>query len=320
MKAAVIHSFTQAPAYEDIADPTPQPHEALIRVRAVGIHPVVRGLASGQHYGSTPVFPQIPGIDGVGQLDDGTRVYFGMVRDPYGTLAELAAAPRQMCLPLPDSLDDATAAALFNPGLSAWLALRNRAQVAKGETVLILGATGAGGRLAVQIAKHLGAGRVIAAGRDPQALALLPALGADAVISLDQPRPALAQAIAEAGAQGIHVIIDYLWGTPAEAAIDAITRRDLTHHAPRVRLVEVGSMAGATISLPAAVLRSSGLEILGSGAGTLPPEQIAREIAPFMDMAASGGLSIATRTAPLSEVGAAWAQASDARQRLVLLP
>lgn len=320
MKAAVIHSFTQTPAYEEIADPTPQPHETLIRVRAAGVHPIVRGLASGQHYGSTAVFPQIPGVDGVGQLDDGTRVYFGLVRDPYGTLAELAAAPRQMCLPLPDSLDDATAAALFNPGLSAWLALRQRGQLAQGETVLVLGATGASGRLAVQLAKLMGAGRVIAAGRDPQALAQLPALGADAVISLDQPRPALVQAIAEAGAQGIHVIIDYLWGAPAEAAIEAITRRGLAHHAPRVRLVEVGSMAGPTISLPAAVLRSSGLEICGSGMGTIPREQILAAVPQFLDMAASGRLAVATRTAPLSEVGAVWAQASDSRQRLVLLP
>ncbi len=251
MKAAVIHTFGAAPHFEEFPDPTPGAGEALVQVLAAGLHPIVRVLADGSHYGSTHTLPMIPGIDGVGRLDDGTRVYFGMTRPPYGTMAERAVVPRQMCLPLPESLDDATAAALFNPGMSAWLALTWRAQLAAGETVLILGATGASGQLAVQMAKLFGAGKVIAAGRNPQILSRLAALGADTTISLDQPDQDLTEAIVQAaGDTGIHVIIDYLWGRPTEAAIAAVTREGLTHAAPRVRLVEVGQMAGPNHHAP----------------------------------------------------------------------
>ena len=127
-----------------------------VNVRAAGLHPFVRAQASGSQSGSPNVFPQIPGIDGVGSLDDGTRVYFDKARPPYGTMAERCVVLREMIFPIPDRLDDLTAAALFNPGLTSWLAF-TRAQLTKGETVLIVGATGAAGKLAVQIAKRLGA-------------------------------------------------------------------------------------------------------------------------------------------------------------------
>src|ERR1700679_1357221 len=137
--------------------------------------------------------PLIPGVDGVGRLEDGTRVYFGMVRPPFGTLAERAVTAPHMCLPIPEALDDVTVAAIMNPGMSSWAALL-RAHFVAGESVLILGATGVAGQLAVQVAKRLGARRVIAAGRNPETLERLPMLGADAVISLAQPREALVAA------------------------------------------------------------------------------------------------------------------------------
>ena len=121
MKAAVIGTIGEPPRYMEFPEPVPDPEEVLVEVRAAGLHPLVRALASGKHYGSSHQLPMIPGIDGVGRLPDGTRVYFGMAKPPYGTMAERAAAPRSMCLPLPDTLEDVTAAALFNPGLSAWL-------------------------------------------------------------------------------------------------------------------------------------------------------------------------------------------------------
>lgn len=228
MKAAVIHALGQPPRFEDFPEPTAGEGEVSVQVRAAGLHPVVRAQASGSRSGSPNVFPQIPGFDGVGSLEDGTRVYFVLARPPYGTMAERCVALRKMIFPLPDRLDDLTAAALFNPAQSSWLAL-TRAQLAKGETVLIVGATGAAGKLAVQIAKRLGAGKVIALGRNAQVLNELPPLGADVTISLNQPDQQLIEAIASAASPGgIHVILDYLWGRPTEAVIAAIARLGVT--------------------------------------------------------------------------------------------
>ncbi len=321
MKAAVVHTFGQAPLYEDFADPTPEAGETLVQVLAAGVHPIVRSLARGTHYGSTDRLPLIPGVDGIGRLENGSRVYFGMVRDPYGTLAELAAAPKRLCVPLPESLDDASAAALFNPGMSAWLSLNWRAQLVPGETVLVLGATGAAGQLAVQIAKLTGAGKVIAAGRKRDILEKLASLGADATIDLTLPDAEVVAALTrEAGENGIHVIIDYLWGHPTELTIEAITRRGLTHVAPRVRLVEVGQMAGRFIKLDGAVLRSSGLEITGSGAGSVPIERIVEAMPRFLGYAAEGKLHVETTVAPLAEVNEVWDQPTLDNRRLVLVP
>lgn len=142
--------------------------EALVRVLAASLKPIDKQLAAGSHYASPRELPVVCGADGVGELADGRRVFFGGPRRPYGAMAERTVVPAGFCFPVPKEMDDATAAALPNPGLSALLSLNNRA--AKGQTVLILGATGITGTIAVQIAKLLGAGRVIGAGRNPEAL------------------------------------------------------------------------------------------------------------------------------------------------------
>ncbi len=167
----------------------------------------------------------IPGIDGTGQLPDGRAVYFGGVRPPYGPMAQRAAAG--FVLPLPEGLDEVTAAAIVNPGVGAWLALTRRAALHPGETVLVLGATGVSGRIAVALAERLGAGPVIAAGGNQAVLDQLPAA---ATVTLGGAGDAAALAEA-AGPDGIDVIIDYLWGPPTEAAIAVITRRGLAHAA-----------------------------------------------------------------------------------------
>ena len=123
MNAAVVHAYGELPRYENFADPIASDGEVLIDVTAAGLHPLVKAVASGKHYGSTGALPLIPGIDGVGRLENGQRVYFGIARAPYGSLGEKTVAKKEMLLPLPDDLDDAVAAALFNPGMSAWLAL-----------------------------------------------------------------------------------------------------------------------------------------------------------------------------------------------------
>jgi NADPH:quinone reductase-like Zn-dependent oxidoreductase len=317
MKAAVIHAFGQPPRFEDFPEPTAGEGEVGVNVRAAGLHPLVRALASGSHDRSTNVLPQIPGIDGVGSLDDGTRVYFSLPRPPYGTMAERCVVLRERIFPIPDRLDDLTAAAFFNPAQSSWLAL-TRAQLAKGETVLILGATGVAGKLAVQIAKRLGAGKVIALGRNAQVLSELPRLGADVTISLNQPDQELIEAIVkEASPTGIHVILDYLWGRPTEAVLAAIARQDVPQGAPSVRLIDLGQMAGATITLAASVLRSSGLLISGSG---LTIERLREAMPQLIAEAASGTLRIETEPVPLAQIEAGWQRQTPDNRRLVVLP
>jgi len=314
MNAAVVHSFAAPPRYTAFADPVPADGEFLVTVTAAGLHPIVRSLAKGAHYGSAGILPLVPGVDGVGRLPDGSRVYFGATHPPFGTFAERCVSTPATCLPIPDALDDVTVAAVMNPGMSSYGALTERIQFAAGESVLILGATGSAGQLAVQIAKRLGARRAVAAGRNPEALEALESLGADALISLDQDRDALVAALREEIAgQKIDVVLDYVWGPPAEAVLAAIAQKGLDHAARRIRYVEIGSMAGQTISLPGATLRSSGLELVGSGFGSVSMEHIFRALALFLVEAAKQPFQFKACAAPLCDVESLWNAPADAR-------
>jgi len=320
MNAAVVTAFDAPPRYTTFADPVAKDGELPVTVTAAALHPIVKGLASGTHYGSTGELPFIPGVDGVGRLADGSRIYFGIARPPYGSFSEKALAASWMCLPLPDVLEDAVAAGIANPAMSSWVALMARAQFVAGESVLILGATGVAGRLAVQIAKRKGAKRIIAAGRNPQALEELKSLGADAIISLDQPDDALIAALrAEWAIAGVNVVLDYLWGHPAECVLQAISQKGLKNSSSRIRYVQIGNSAGASIAMPAAVLRSSGLELLGSGFGSASMDQIKQAIAEFFQLAAKEPLDFALKTVPLRDIEAHWNDAGDGK-RLVFIP
>jgi NADPH2:quinone reductase len=320
MKAAVLSTLGIPPRFDEFPNPTPGDGEAFVSVLAAALKPVDKQMASGSHYGSPRKLPVICGTDGVGRFNDGTRVFFAAARRPYGAMAQRSVAPRAWCFPVPAAIDDATAAALVNPGMSAWLTLTGRAQLAPGESVLILGATGITGTLAVQIAKLRGAGRIVAAGRNEQALNALRNLGADATIQLDKPGQDLAEAfVREAGNAGFNLIIDYLWGPPTEALLAAITRSDMSAKSSRIRLVQVGESAGPSISLSAAALRSSGLEIIGAGTGSVPSgDVILQAYNQLMDLAATGRLHIDTQRVPLSEVEDAWER--QVRHRIVLIP
>src|ERR1700692_2824030 len=266
MLAAVLHALGKPPLFEEFPDPTPGEGEVLIHVCAAALKPVDKQLADGKHYASPREFPVVCGADGLGRLEDGTRMFFGGPRRPYGAMAERTVVRRAQCFLVPDDVDDDTAAAIPNPGVSAWLSLKHRAKLASGETVLILGATGVTGKLAVQIAKILGAGRVVAAGRNEHVLSTLHELGADSTIRLDKPDEELIAAFRrEAGEKRFDVIVDYLWGAPTEALLAAVTGKEFAIGESETRLVEVGESAGSTITLPAAVLRSTALTILGTG-------------------------------------------------------
>jgi NADPH2:quinone reductase len=314
VNAAVVQSFDAPPRFTTFEDPVPQENELLVQVTAAGLHPIVRALANGTHYGSTGKLPFVAGVDGTGRLSDGRRIFFGSSRPPFGTFAERAVTSAFFSLPLPDGLDDTVAAAIGNPGMSSWAALQFRAKIVRGESVLILGATGSAGRLAVQIARRLGASRVVACGRNPKALGQLVSLGADAVISLEQDPEALVAALrSEIAEHGVNIVLDYLWGTPAEAALAAIAQKGFSHQVPRIRYVQIGEIAGRTISLPASTLRSSGLEILGSGFGSVSMKELFEAVAQFFSEAASRPFDAPIRTARLSEIESLWNSADSAR-------
>lgn len=322
MKAAVLSAVGATPRCEDFPDPQANEGEVLVRVLAAALKPIDRQLARGTHYASQQNLPFISGSDCVGRLEDGRRVFAAGFRAPYGGMAESTVVASVRCVPLPDDIDDVTAAAIFNPGLSAFGALKWRAQIAPGESVLILGATGVTGKLAIQTAKLLGAGRLVAAGRNREVLKTLPELGADAVIPMDVPRTALSAAFArESGLTGFDVVIDYLWGLPTEALLEAIERKDFAPASSRVRMVQVGESAGATISLPAAVLRSSRLEILGAGSGSAPTSREAwgEAIQWLLGNVARGTLKIETEKVPLAEIESAWGRESNGK-RTVIIP
>lgn len=316
MQAAVVNAHSQPPRYQQFADPVPAEGEALIQVKAAGLHPIVKALASGSHYASGGELPMVPGIDGVGVLDDGTRVYITFARKPWGTMSELTVAPRNRCLRLPDGIDDQQAAAIANPGMSAWLSLRDRAELKPGETALILGATGVAGHLAIQLARSLGAKRVIGAGRN---VALLEGENLDAVIGLSEPEEAVRAAFETEAERGIDVVIDYLWGRPTELLLEGLARGFRPSATRTTRLVEVGESAGKTITLPGAALRSVDLRILGSGFGSVDLERVLASIPELFLRAASGELRVDVEPVPLAEVESGWTRVEKGR-RIVFIP
>jgi NADPH:quinone reductase-like Zn-dependent oxidoreductase len=319
MYAAVLHTLGTAPRYEEFAEPVINDNnaEAIVHVHAASLKPVDKQLASGSHYASPRELPCVCGLDGVGHLGDGQRVFFGGPRPPYGAMAQRAVVLRALTFPVPENVNDETAAALPNPGVSAWLSLAYRAKLVPGENVLILGATGVTGKLAVKIAKLLGAARVVAAGRNQEALDTLHSLGADATISLILPETELREAfLREAGQAGFHVVIDYVWGRPAEAFLGAVTRKEFTAMKSEIRFVQVGESAAPTISLPAAVLRSTALTILGTAG--IPPRNVLREaLQQVMAYAANRELHIDTERVPLADIESAW-QRDQPGRRLVI--
>lgn len=321
MHAAVLHTIGTAPRCEEFPEPVvdDKAGEAIVHVHAAALKPVDKQLASGSHYASRGELPRVCGSDGVGHLEGGQRVFFGGPRPPHGSMAKKTVVPHAQIFSVPENVSDETAAALPNPGVSAWLSLAYRAKLVRGENVLILGATGITGKLAVKLAKLLGAVRVVAAGRNQQALNTLRDLGADATISLALPTPELSEAfLREAGQSGFQVVIDYVWGRPAESFLAAITRREFAVIRSETRYVQVGESAASAITLPAAVLRSTALTILGT-AGIPAREVLAEAFQQVMLCAAKGELQIDTERVPLAEIESAWNRDPSGR-RLVVMP
>ncbi|WP_437889615.1 quinone oxidoreductase family protein [Phytobacter sp. V91] len=313
MKAAVVFEPAQGPIYADFAQPVAGQDQQIITVSASAISHVVKSRASGKHYSFEGVLPFIAGADGVGVTPDGQRVYFVFPPSPWGSMAQYAPVSHRHCLPLPDELDDATAAAMANPGMSAWAALVNRAGFKAGETVLINGATGSAGKLAVQIARFLGAKKIIATGRDRQALT---SLDADALVLLTEDEKTLGQMFASEAAEQIDVVIDYLWGHSAEQLLIALAKH--TPGTAPVRYVQVGALMGQEINLPGAVLRSSPVQLMGSGIGSLTMTELVQATGNMLNAAVDGKFAIAHKIVPLADVAQAWPQ-DDSKNRTVFV-
>jgi len=319
MKAAVVTSFDEPPHYQPFDVPTPAGAEqVVIDVLAVGLHPRVRTGARGAHYTSSGTLPMIPGIDGVGRRADGRRIYFAAADDAIGTMAERALVDLRRSLELPDGADAAKIAAAMNPAMSAWVALRRRVPIQPGQSVLVLGATGNAGTMAVQVAKLLGAGRVVGAGRNPERLAALAPLGADAVVQLSDNDDATAAALAGAAAE-VDIVIDYLWAEPAQRAMIAL----LTARSDRSRAldwIQIGAIAGPTIELPSVALRSANLRLQGSGQGAVSPSTYLAELPSLVAEIDAGKIAVRATPAPLAEVERVWLEPEVPGERTVLVP
>jgi NADPH:quinone reductase-like Zn-dependent oxidoreductase len=227
-------------------------------------------------------------------------------------MAERTVVASSQCVPLPGDLDDVTAAAIANPGMSSWAAYTERARLKVGETVLVNGATGTAGRLAVQIARHLGARKVIATGRNVDSLRSVAALGADVTIPLVEDDAALEDRFKEQFAERVDVVIDYLWGKSAERLLIAGAKAGL--EAVPIRFVQVGSVSGSDITLPSAVLRSSAIELMGSGIGSISLDRLVEAVGALLQATAPGKFKITAKSVALSEVEQAWPREGSARR------
>jgi NADPH2:quinone reductase len=304
----------ERPAYGDFAEPQPAAGTLVVAVRAAALTGFDKAVARRLHYFKMPDGPFVVGREGVARRSDGARVYFNLNAPvaPFGSMAERALIDPRFSFPVPDVVADDVAAALGNAGLAAWLALSWRARVRSGETVLILGATGVSGLIAVTAAKRLGAGRVVAAGRNREALARAKRLGADETVDLAAAAD-LAAAYRDAAAGAVDVVIDYVCGAPGEAALETLA----THG----RLVHVGTMAGPAMTVRGTAIRRTCGDIMGFAYYHAPIELQAQAYADLCRLVAASEIALDIEPRPLAEIAAAWdAGAAGNRRRQVLIP
>jgi len=314
MKAAVVHSFEEPPRLGDFDEPVPGEDEVTVRVEAAALSQLARSQAAGTHYSSVNT-PFVPGADGVGYTEDGQRVYFAFPRSPWGSMGEYTAVKKSHVVALPVHVDAVRFAALANPAMSSLAALVHRAQFIKGESVLINGANGVSGRLAIQIARILGARRIVVTARNARSRNELLELGADAFIALANGRESVVADVKTHLLVGFDVVLDYLWGTPAEWVLEGIAAAAKRPKPNRVRFITIGASAGAATALPSAWLRSGPLELLGSGLGSVPTPNLVGAVAQVADILRSHTLPIDAVGVPIHGVSTQWT--SGAKSRVV---
>jgi NADPH:quinone reductase-like Zn-dependent oxidoreductase len=316
MHAAVLHEHGATPAYETFEDPVAGDGQVVVEVAAAGVNPVDVRKASGTFVTGPPPLPSVVGSEGVGRVaGDGRRVYFGAPVAPFGAFAERVLVGEEDPIELPDGIDDGAAVALGISGLAAWLPLAWRAQLEPGERVLVLGATGVVGQLAVQAARLLGAGRIVAAGRDAEMLERAAQLGADAVVDLSAAGEGaeLTAAFRKAAGGDLDVVHDPLWGAPAAAALEALGVGG--------RLIQLGQSAGAEATFSAVSVRGRHLDVRGY-MNYLVPADVRREAyRSLVEHAAAGRIAVEVERLPLAQVADAWERVQrSAHRKLVLVP
>lgn len=319
MKAAVLHEVGGIPRYEDFPDPVAGQDEVVIDVQAVAVENVDKLIAAGTHYASSKFLaqlPVIPAFDGIGTLPDGTVVGFGNPRLPYGALAEKTVVANNGFTPIAEGIDPAVAAVLATA--MTGMSITTAAGFARGETVLVQGATGVAGRLAVKVARLLGAGRIVGTGRDDDQLREVQALGADTVINTAVPDDALAQAYADATRDGYDVVVDYLWGRPTEILLRSLVPDSFTFPRP-TRLIQVGQAAGPDATIAAESVRTSGVEICGAAKG-LDGQTMGEVYGQVVTWTQSGELTFDMEEAPLGDIETAWQRTDLRGKRLVVVP
>jgi NADPH:quinone reductase-like Zn-dependent oxidoreductase len=313
MRAAIVRAHGRVPELDEFDDPAPGDGAEVIDVEAAGLNPVDIRIASGQFALDRHEPPYVAGKEGVGRRADGSLVYFDRSREPYGAFAERTQIDAGSGYAVPDRLDPALAVCLGVSGLAAWLGLEWRGRLAYGERVLVLGATGVVGKLAVQAAKLLGAGRVVAAGRDEAALQWVRAHGADAVVRLGRHDDLAAAFRAASGGDGFQLVLDPLWGEPAKAALAALV--------PYGRLVHVGQSAGADVTLTSPLIRSKPVDLLGYTNYKVPEEAKAAAYGRMARHALAGEIRVEIERLGLEDVPDAWArQGASPHAKLVILP
>lgn len=317
MKAAVLHQYGINPKYEDFNEPVPaNDQQVLMNVKAASIKQIDKSKASGKHYTAYANFPVVVGIDGTGILDDGTRVYSPGIT---GMMADKALISKDSFTILPADIDFATAAAFPNALLGSDAALIFKSGFKKGDVILVNGATGVSGQMAVQMAKHRGASAIIATGRNAEMLEQLKALGADETISLKQTDEAIINQITEISKNTpVDIVLDFLWGHPMELVLSAF--KTLPPH--KIKVVTIGEMAGAAIQLTSAILRSTQIEIIGSGFGSVSMADITnymKNILPEMfQLVADKKIKFDVETFALKDVESVWQKTSDSGKRIVI--
>lgn len=327
MKAVRVDGPGSAPAEAEVPEPQAGPGYRIVELVGAGVHVVVRSIAAGRHYSSDNMWPLVPGVDAVARTDDGSLVYTGGAADPGGTMAQRFAVPIRFAIPLPEQGDPLAVAAGVNPAMSSWFPLGERAEelAASGlGTVVVLGATGAAGSIAVENATLLGARKIIAAGRNGSRLdALTVPDGTElATVRLtgqpDTDAGVLADALADTQPS---TVLDYLWGPVAESMFDALSRQQVGDGITETRYVEIGSMSGPAATVPAALLRSRRITLAGSGLGSVSPETRLRLLPDLVARLADGRITVPYTDFPIARAGQAWSAAeSNASSRVVIVP
>jgi NADPH:quinone reductase len=306
MRAAVISELGALPELREEPDPSPEAGERLVEVLATPLNPIDINVGAGRFYGGHPPLPFVPGCEAVGRVSGSGELVWahgsGLGTTRNGGLAELLTAPPEALVPVPEGADPALAGALGIAGLAGWLPLVWRAPLQGGETVLVLGATGTVGLVAVQAAKLLGAGRVVAAGRSPACLERAAEAGADATVRLGERDDA--ERLEEAcGGAGPDYVVDPLWGEPLEAATEAAARG--------ARLVNIGQSARPEASLTSAAVRGKQLEIYGYSNYAAPQEVLASEYRRLVEHALAGRVRVDVDQVPFEEAPDAWRRQSE---------